>query len=348
MNSMNAMISGWLIVIFIVKSDSVNQPFRSLTAPEGGSVTLVCSADQFHPNDLFWFKHISGQAPRYIMSYTRYSQQETFYEEFENSRFHIETTNSTFNLKIEKLQPVDMATYYCGERKFGHVLLGPGTVLCLTGTATEHRRNEHPVLELALDGHNMMLSCTVKRDVYGDDHSVYWFWQNTGGLLQGISHDIVNKSLRMDKDSAKYVYIAYKHNVSTLHAGTFYCAVAMCAGIFISNGTTLHLSGDSGQHSSFIIRPMVLILALSNIVLLILVLICAVQRNSQCRQYAGNADGTAETVQQNSITNQESTEIVEVSYAALNLSHNKGKPRQKKQDSTYATLRNPQSHGDLW
>uniref|UniRef100_A0A8C4SQ26 Ig-like domain-containing protein n=1 Tax=Erpetoichthys calabaricus TaxID=27687 RepID=A0A8C4SQ26_ERPCA len=122
----------FLFSIFLLV-DSLDQPFRSLTALDGGTVTLVCSVVQFHPNDLFWFKHTSGEAPRYITSYMGYSQQETFYGEFEDSRFHIEKTNSTFNLKIEKLQPLDMATYYCGEKRFGHVFLGPGTVLCLTG-----------------------------------------------------------------------------------------------------------------------------------------------------------------------------------------------------------------------
>lgn len=79
----------------------------SLSASLGDKVTITCQASQNINKYIAWFQQKPGKAPRLLIRYT------STLESGIPSRFSGSGSDTQFSLKINSLQPEDIATYYC-------------------------------------------------------------------------------------------------------------------------------------------------------------------------------------------------------------------------------------------
>ncbi|XP_053091566.1 uncharacterized protein LOC117597705 [Pangasianodon hypophthalmus] len=133
----------WILVLIIstmyaVQSDRRWVTAQSLTVPDvyqsdkklsveiGNSATLQCCVFGIEDGEIIWFKQQNGKQPRIIVRYFK-TAQETFYNEFQNSRFQIKKYGNCFNMTISNTMLSDEATYYCA------LVFGDGTYLQIKG-----------------------------------------------------------------------------------------------------------------------------------------------------------------------------------------------------------------------
>ncbi|XP_062260831.1 T cell receptor alpha variable 18, partial [Platichthys flesus] len=107
----------WMILAALVfkcdGDDRVMQPSGGLTAAEGETLTLGCT---FQTNDptptLLWYKQQVNDFPKLLLQ--RFSTQADNPAERQRDRRTDAAVNQTsFPLKIQKLQLSDSAVYYC-------------------------------------------------------------------------------------------------------------------------------------------------------------------------------------------------------------------------------------------
>ncbi|XP_053091693.1 uncharacterized protein LOC128318639 [Pangasianodon hypophthalmus] len=104
----------------------VYQPDKKLSVEIGNSATLQCCVFGIEDEEIIWFKQQNGKQPRIIVRYFK-TAQETFYNEFQNSRFQIKKYGNCFNMTISNTMLSDEATYYCA------LVFGDGTYLQIKG-----------------------------------------------------------------------------------------------------------------------------------------------------------------------------------------------------------------------
>uniref|UniRef100_A0A671EPS6 Ig-like domain-containing protein n=1 Tax=Rhinolophus ferrumequinum TaxID=59479 RepID=A0A671EPS6_RHIFE len=85
----------------------MTQSPSSVSASLGDSVTITCRASQGISNELSWYQHKPGTAPK-LLIYGANSLQTGV-----PSRFSGQGSGTAFTLTISSLRPEDVATYYC-------------------------------------------------------------------------------------------------------------------------------------------------------------------------------------------------------------------------------------------
>ncbi|KAK1167613.1 hypothetical protein AOXY_G10340 [Acipenser oxyrinchus oxyrinchus] len=119
-------------IAYEIPAQRIVQPRLSVTAQLGEPVTLECSVVSTRQIIQAWFKQVIGQPPMRILKDDGQAEH-TFYEFGNKSRFQIEKNESSFNLRILKMESSDMAVYYCAALRGSHVLFGNGTALLFKG-----------------------------------------------------------------------------------------------------------------------------------------------------------------------------------------------------------------------
>ncbi|XP_045897879.1 uncharacterized protein LOC123965403 [Micropterus dolomieu] len=222
---------------------SIHQKTRFLSADIGENVTLQCFYKGLDSAWLYWYKQTLGQKPSLISTFYVFDTKATFYHEFTNPRFTLDTKNSTNHLTIFDLDISDSATYYCGAGYTYVFTFAEGTTVNVKGSglnvpASVHQSASEPIQP----GGSVTLNCTVHTGTCDGEHSVYWFKKYEESHLGLIyTHGGRNDQCERKSNTQTHtcVYNLPLESLNLSHAGTYYCAVASCGHILFGNGTKL-------------------------------------------------------------------------------------------------------------
>ncbi|XP_036403565.1 uncharacterized protein LOC118790680 [Megalops cyprinoides] len=268
------------------------------------------------------------------MSYNR-SNNPTFYDGFNNSRFEIVGGKQEFHLKISDTKPEDIGTYYCGITFLNHLMFGNGTFLMLTGSESNSRTVvQQPVSEPVQPGDSVTLQCTIHTETCAGEHSVYWFRQGSGESSPGVIYTHGNRNDQCERSSGagsptqSCVYKLPKRNLSLSDAGTYYCAVAVCGEILFGNGTRL---GFKDRDIVTLLNSIVLALASSNILLVtvIFILLWELYKYRNDRHHEDGSEIPTE-LSPPAATDNQNQETDMLNYASVSFAHQKA-PRQSRE-----------------
>uniref|UniRef100_A0AAQ4PL60 Ig-like domain-containing protein n=1 Tax=Gasterosteus aculeatus aculeatus TaxID=481459 RepID=A0AAQ4PL60_GASAC len=270
-------------------SSSVHQGNSFLSVQTGGNLTLKCIREAGTAAKLYWFKHTLGQKPRLISSSYRFTIP-TFYAEFKNPRFTVDTENDQNHLRIIDLQINDSATYYCVSSKTHTFDFTATTTVSVQGSSSNIPTLIHQSpSETIQPGGSVTLNCTVQTGTCDGQHSVYWFKDSEEShpaliYTDGGSTDQCERKPNTQTHTCDYNLPMESLNPS--HAGTYYCAVASCGHILFGDGTKLDFKDE--VDSPFVVYLLSGALVFSNILVVLLALsVCMMNKTDSC-QSTGN------------------------------------------------------------
>ncbi|XP_036072628.1 uncharacterized protein LOC112156266 [Oryzias melastigma] len=200
---------------------------------------------------IFWYKQTLGQRPEPISSFYAYGSILTFFDQFNNPRFSLDTKNQNHYLKISDLQLSDSATYYCAARHKNVLKFTEGVTVSVKGPGVTMKTSvDQSSSENIHTGDSVTLNCTVHTGSCDGEHRVYWFKDSEDshpGLI--YTHGGRNDQCERNKNTQTHscVYELSMKNINESHAGIYYCAVVSCGHILFGNGTKLDLTAQDGK-----------------------------------------------------------------------------------------------------
>ncbi|XP_045897899.1 immunoglobulin kappa light chain-like [Micropterus dolomieu] len=301
-------------------SSSIHQKRRLVSANVGENVTLQCFYESDDSAWLYWYKQTLGQKPRLMSTFYVYETKATFYHEFNNPRFTLDTKNSTNHLTIFDLDISDSATYYCGARyTYTFVLtFAEGTTVNIKSSglkvpALVHQSASEPIQP----GGSVTLNCTVHTGTCDGEHSVYWF-KNSEESHPGLIYTHGGRNDQCERNSSTQthtcVYNLPLESLNPSHAGTYYCAVASCGHILFGNGTKLDFEDQVDSLVLVYFLSGALIFTTILIVLLVILVYKIIKKNNcQCTESQARLSTPATT------TAEGYQDADSLHYAALNV-----------------------------
>ncbi|XP_030286969.1 uncharacterized protein LOC115589931 [Sparus aurata] len=233
-------------------SSSVHPDGSLLSLKTGDNLTLTCFHKADVPARLYWYKQPLGQKLQLISSVYRFDKNGTFHGEFKNNpRFTLDTRDGKNHLKISDLRISDSAVYNCMSCFSSALEISESITVSVTDSAWVHQSAS----EIIQPGGSVTLNCTVHTGTCDGEHSVYWFkhsQESHPGLI--YTHGGRNDQCER-KDSTQThtcVYNLPMESLNLSHAGTYYCAVALCGHILFGNGIKLDLQGHSAVSVYFL------------------------------------------------------------------------------------------------
>ncbi|XP_026208939.1 immunoglobulin alpha-2 heavy chain-like [Anabas testudineus] len=223
---------------------SVHQDGGFISANAGDRMTLNCFNEGDTAAMFYWYKQTLGQKPRLISTFYKFDKTGTFTNEFKNnSRFSLETREGNNHLTISDLHISDSATYYCASCQTYKCIFAEGTTVSVKDSGLVHQSTS----ETIQPGGSVTLNCTVHTGSCDGEHSVYWFKdseESHPGIIytHGDRNDQCER--KPDTQTNTCIYNLPMRNVNVSHAGTYYCAVALCGHIVFGNGTKLDFKDD--------------------------------------------------------------------------------------------------------
>nr|XP_040038226.1 uncharacterized protein LOC120822521 [Gasterosteus aculeatus aculeatus] len=228
-------------------SSSVHQGNSFLSVQTGRNLTLTCFYEAGTAAKLYWFKNTLGQKPRLISSSYRYTIP-TFYAEFKNPRFTVDTENDRNHLTIKDLQINDSATYNCISGNAYKMYFLATTTVSVQGSSSNIPALLHQSpSETIQPGGSVTLNCTVQTGTCDGQHSVYWFKDSEESHPALIYTDRGSTDQCERKPNTQTHTCDYNLPMESLnlsHAGTYYCAVASCGHILFGDGTKLDFEDE--------------------------------------------------------------------------------------------------------
>nr|7D5Z_C Chain C, light chain of 1D8 [Homo sapiens]7D5Z_G Chain G, light chain of 1D8 [Homo sapiens]7D5Z_K Chain K, light chain of 1D8 [Homo sapiens]7D5Z_O Chain O, light chain of 1D8 [Homo sapiens] len=183
---------GWsCIILFLVAtatgvhSDIVmTQTPPSLSASVGDRVTLTCRASQAIRNNLAWYQHKPGKAPKRLI-YAASTLEDGVPSSFSGSGF-----GTDFTLTINSLQPEDFATYYCLQHSTYPWTFGQGTKVEIKRTVAAPSVFIFPPSDEQLKSGTASVVCLLN-NFYPREAKVQWKVDNA--LQSGNSQESVTE-----------------------------------------------------------------------------------------------------------------------------------------------------------
>ncbi|XP_077961818.1 uncharacterized protein LOC120823054 [Gasterosteus aculeatus] len=265
-------------------SSSVHQGNSFLSVQTGGNLTLKCICEAGTAAKLYWFKHTLGQKLRLISSYNRFTIP-TFYAEFKNPRFRVDTGNDRNHLTIKDLQMNDLATYYCVNSNTHKLDFLVTTTVSVQGSSSNIPTLIHQSpSETIQPGGSVTLNCTVQTGTCDGQHSVYWFKDSEESHPALIytdrgSTDQCERKPNTASHTCDYNLPMESLNLS--HAGTYYCAVVSCGHILFGNGTKLDFKDEKDSRILVYLLSGALTFTIILNVLLVS-LLCMMNKRNRC------------------------------------------------------------------
>ncbi|XP_041821195.1 uncharacterized protein LOC121626643 isoform X2 [Chelmon rostratus] len=224
-----------------------------------------------------------GQTPKLLSSCYKRNSKGTFYGEFNNSRFSLDTENSKYHLKISDLQISDSATYYCIGSNLYDFTFCNGIIVSVKGSGVNIPALVHQSASDTIQpGGSQTLNCTVHTGTCDEEHSVYWFKNSKEphpGLIytHGGRNDQCERKPNTQTHTCVYNLPIKSLNLS--HAGIYYCAVVSCGHVVFGDGTKLDFKDRSDSLVYFLSAALALATIL--VVLLAFSVYKLQRRNSQ-------------------------------------------------------------------
>ncbi|XP_010784528.1 uncharacterized protein [Notothenia coriiceps] len=215
----------------------------------GESVTLPCAFDDFNANTVmfYWYRQTLGQKPELVSTFYRHNDKKGSSNDGLNkpSRFSLDPKEGTNNLKITHLQISDSATYFCVGSDLYSFKFVDGITVDVKESGLNILVSVHQsASEIIQPGDSVTLNCTVHTGSCDGEHSVYWFKnsEDSPGLLYTRGGSQCER--KPNTQTHTCVYNLPMENLHISHAGTYYCAVALCGHILFGNGTKLDFEAE--------------------------------------------------------------------------------------------------------
>ncbi|MEQ2302470.1 hypothetical protein AMECASPLE_007097 [Ameca splendens] len=231
-------------------SSSVRQEKQFVSIKAGENLTLQCFYEDVVDARFYWYRQYLGQKPRLISTFYKYETNAAFHDEFKNNpRFKLDTAKGKNHLKITDLRISDSANYFCASSYLYRLDFAEGTMVSVENPISKMQTLVYQsTSETVLPGGSVTLKCTVQPGSCGEEHSVYWF-KNSEESQQGLvySHGGEDERCRKKTNDSRQscVYKLPIRNLSSSHAGTYYCAVASCGHVLFGKGTKLDLKDNN-------------------------------------------------------------------------------------------------------
>ncbi|XP_037396433.1 uncharacterized protein LOC119263862 [Pygocentrus nattereri] len=225
--------------------------------------------------------------------------------------------------------------YFCGKGEENTITFSHGTFLAV---AAQPQLNvsvvQTPAWRSVSPGESVTQQCMVHSKTGAAELRVLWFRAAAGQSFPEIIYAHQNSSSRQCEISSSThssVYSFSKNNFSLSDAGTYYCAVAACGKIIVSNQASVQLKGPVDPVLIFLGAA----LGLCVVVISAETIIIFKRRNSdhcsekklQCSSAENTTNQTAESL----------------NYAPIHFKENKPKPgrvkREQPEDIVYSQVR---------
>lgn len=260
-------------ILRLVMCDSLSDGLVHHAKP-GDNVTLQCFHDR-STRHVCWYRQDVGEQPKVLFYYYIDSPPPRRYDHFEGvERYSVDAHNGLFHLNISNVRHSDSAVYYCGQidtlvtsfkeeiylvlkgKSFEHntmkiMLLNPlskcSWSVCCSESGPRSSLQQPEIQSVQLGG-SIALNCTVHTGACDDEHSVYWFKEDSRDFRLGFMyvHDSSSQCLKDPEVPAEScTFILPQRNMNRADAGTYYCAVASCGQILLSKGARVGVGGEN-------------------------------------------------------------------------------------------------------
>ncbi|XP_034532710.1 uncharacterized protein LOC117807500 [Notolabrus celidotus] len=250
----------------------------------GDNVTLPCVCRDDAVVMFYWYKQTVGQTPKLMSKFYQHDDKVTFYDEFKETRFSMDTKNRNYHLKILNFQISDAATYVC----VGNTLYVFEFCESITVSVKESESNIQTTIhesasETIQPEDHWTLNCTVTTGSCDGEHSVYWFRSSEEShpaliYTQGGKKNQCVREANSQTNTCVYNLPMKSGNLS--HAGIYYCAVASCGHILFGNRT--EVGGDSPADVAVYILGTALAFTTILVIILAFLVYRLKNRHSQC------------------------------------------------------------------
>ncbi|XP_073330793.1 uncharacterized protein [Pagrus major] len=235
---------------------TLSSSLRLISVGVGEPVTLECYYNESSAVMLYWFKQTPGQKPQLVSKLYKHDKSATLFGEFENDpRLKLESAPGKNHLRISHVQSSDAGTYYCmGGSSYVYSFI-EGIVIHVKSSGLNIPAWVHQsASEIIQPGGSVTLNCTVHTGTCDGEHSVYWFkhsQESHPGLI--YTHGGRNDQCERKDNTHTHtcVYNLPMKSLNPSHAGTYYCAVALCGHILFGNGTKLDFNDKDSPVSLY-------------------------------------------------------------------------------------------------
>ncbi|XP_039997112.1 uncharacterized protein LOC120797486 [Xiphias gladius] len=218
----------------------------------GEELALECLYEDTDALMFYWYKETLGEKPKLITKFYKHEKNGQLIDKFNNPRIELETTTGKNNLKISDVQFSDSATYYCVSGYSYLYEFLDGIIVSVKDSGLNSQALVHQsVSETILPGGSVTLYCTVNTGTCDGEHSVYWFKYSEDshpGLIYTHGDRSDQCEWKSKTQTHTCVYNLPIENLNRSHAGTYYCAVALCGHILFGNGTKMDLEDEVDSH----------------------------------------------------------------------------------------------------
>ncbi|XP_073330792.1 uncharacterized protein [Pagrus major] len=223
---------------------TLSSSLRFISVSVGEPVTLECYYEGSSVVMLYWYKQTPGQKPQLVSKFYKLDKNPTLFGEFENDpRLKLDSTPGKNHLRISYVQSSDAGTYYCmGVSVYVYDFIEGITIHVESPGLIIPAWVDQSASEIIQPGGSVTLNCTVHTGTCDGEHSVYWFkhsQESHPGLI--YTHGGRNDQCERKDNTQTHtcVYNLPMKSLNLSHAGTYYCAVALCGDFVFGNGTKL-------------------------------------------------------------------------------------------------------------
>ncbi|KAK2913448.1 hypothetical protein Q8A67_001847 [Cirrhinus molitorella] len=327
-----------LCEIFEIIHGDIIQRNPVVSVNEGDPVVLSCFFLTKQISTSLWYKQITGEEPRLIVSSILHLSKNLFHNGFDSNHFDAIRGTNSFNLTIVNAVQSDSGTYYCAFSFSNIITFGNGTRLVIEGSEISKPTNlKLPKTELVKSDVNVPLQCSIQNEIVsgGGKHRLYWFKHGSGESPPGSVYvhenttDGCMRSSEADCISPTCMYNLSNNKSSSSQTAT-YCALATCGEALFGNVSKQ--SPDNFQSQNMLIYIQIGLASLLVISFALNILLCCLRKNERKSHQIQTTNEDDDDVSMNKYR--------EMTYATVQIStkHSRVKKQRHPEDTLYSGL----------